>query len=72
VRMKYRDKLLEKLLPKRLEMFSKHEEQVDVSGDIRVLLARYENVIERAANRNLQKDDSREPVATAHTHAAAN
>lgn len=58
VRMKYRDKLLEKLLPKRLEMYSQHEERVDVDVNIQALLERYEGIVERASNRNLRKNNS--------------
>jgi len=71
IRMKYRDKLLEKFIPKRFEAYlkSQHTEKVDISVDIKSLLEQYETVVQTASNRNLRENNSEEQVDTAHTHA---
>ena len=64
--------LLGKMVTRKVETKTEVTEKVDVNVNIRALLERYEEVIERASNRNLPKDDSREQVDTAHPNATAN
>ena len=48
------------------KMEVKKEIKTEHRTDIHILLERYEEVIERAANRNLPKDDTGKQVHTAH------
>ena len=59
------------LVPKKTEFKGEITKKVDVSVDIKALLARYEKIIERASNRNLQKDDSRKQVDTPYADATS-
>ena len=50
LRMKYRDKLLEKLIPQTVLQYSRSVERVE-HVDLTPLLAKYEATVERATNR---------------------
>lgn len=65
LRMKYRDKLLDKLIPHRIEAMSKHVEQVDVHVEhIDWALTEHAKVIGEAVKLNLRAHNTQKQMDT--------
>jgi hypothetical protein len=73
LRMKYRDKLLEKLVPQRIEAFEKREVNVNTTvTNIDASLRDYQWALEEAARLNLQSNSKRQQVDSAQAAPEAN
>jgi len=60
--------LLGKTMTRKAEIKTTFKGEVKTETNINILLQKYEAIIERATNRNLQENNSRKPIHTTHTN----